>query len=425
MNGVIPINSLGERIKKLRKDNKMTLAELAGDRLSKGMLSLIENGKAQPSMESLRYIAERVGVEISELLDDGNVEELRTLLAEIEAELKGLYINDLVGDGNKDFLVKIFHKLAQVRGRLQGKNYEEVSLLDWYIRINEILHLAEEKLTLFDVMELYEKIHAFSKVVKCYNYLSGIAFNKNDYSKALQLLQEAEKRIELYKELVDKLTLLDLYYMLTVLYAAIDDAENTQNYLDVALEIAQKNKIYYRINDFYRFIFIQAIGQGDKEKSQYYLKKLKQHAELTEDPIDNSMLSILYSSYANIIEKDYSAVHSYRNYINFEVLCESDVHGIITFYTIEEAYAYWAQGLYSEAIKVSESIKIPGYTHHPLDLSLLYKGFAVRALCFFELGDIEAAKKEIFYAYHGVIDLPNSLYKKFTVDAYELIQNRK
>ncbi|WP_372869850.1 helix-turn-helix domain-containing protein, partial [Planomicrobium okeanokoites] len=54
--------SLGELIRKLRKERGLTLQALAGEELSKGMLSLIENNKANPSMESLAYIAEQLGV---------------------------------------------------------------------------------------------------------------------------------------------------------------------------------------------------------------------------------------------------------------------------------------------------------------------------------------------------------------------------
>lgn len=42
------MNSLGARIRKLRKEKKLTLEALAGDRLTKGMLSQIENEKAKP-----------------------------------------------------------------------------------------------------------------------------------------------------------------------------------------------------------------------------------------------------------------------------------------------------------------------------------------------------------------------------------------
>ena len=77
---VCPIETLGERIRKLRKQQKLTLEALAGKELTKGMLSLIENNKANPSMESLSYIAERLGVEVVELLEEVSTQELREVL---------------------------------------------------------------------------------------------------------------------------------------------------------------------------------------------------------------------------------------------------------------------------------------------------------------------------------------------------------
>src|SRR4051794_2038359 len=75
---------LGERIRKLRKQKKLTLEELAGTKLTKGMLSLIENNKANPSMESLTYIAERLEIELSQLLNEVNYDELRKVLDDAE-----------------------------------------------------------------------------------------------------------------------------------------------------------------------------------------------------------------------------------------------------------------------------------------------------------------------------------------------------
>ena len=75
---------LGERIRKLRKQKKLTLEELAGTKLTKGMLSLIENNKANPSMESLTYIAERLEIELSQLLNEVNFDELQDILDQAE-----------------------------------------------------------------------------------------------------------------------------------------------------------------------------------------------------------------------------------------------------------------------------------------------------------------------------------------------------
>ncbi len=78
------MNSLGTRIRNLRKERKLTLEALAGDRLTKGMLSQIENDKAKPSMESLDYIAERLGVKASELLEEIAPSTIRHLLEQVE-----------------------------------------------------------------------------------------------------------------------------------------------------------------------------------------------------------------------------------------------------------------------------------------------------------------------------------------------------
>ncbi len=53
---------IGERIKYYRKLKKMTQADLAGDKITRNMLSLIENGSASPSLATVEYIAERMGV---------------------------------------------------------------------------------------------------------------------------------------------------------------------------------------------------------------------------------------------------------------------------------------------------------------------------------------------------------------------------
>ena len=417
------MNSLGERIKQLRKQKKMTLAELAGDRLTKGMLSLIENGKAQPSMESLRYIAERVGVEVSTLLDDGNVEELRELLLEIEADFKSIFYPF---DGKeRERFIKMHEKISQVKEQLQGKRYEEIRLLDYYIRIATILNYDQEDKTMFDIMGYYEKIHAYSRVIDCYSFLGAYAFYRNDYKIALQFVLDAEQRIKPYRHLIDHISLLDVHYLLTVLYAAIDNPTKTQENLNLALEIAHKNKIYYRLDDFYRFTLIQSIGRGDKEKSEYYLKKLKQHADFTEDKPSISALAFAYAHYTNLIEEDYKKIPDFRKFLVSESEEGDESDDAYLLYEMEEAYAYWKLGLYKKSLELSESFFIPVYAHHPLDLAIMYRSFAVRALCYHELGDKEAAKSEILYAYHGVTEFSSSIYKTFIHEAYEKIQYGK
>ncbi len=61
--------TLGEKVRQLRQGLGMTQKELAGDRITRNMLSQIESGAAQPSMKTLQYLAERLGVSAAALMD--------------------------------------------------------------------------------------------------------------------------------------------------------------------------------------------------------------------------------------------------------------------------------------------------------------------------------------------------------------------
>ncbi len=53
---------LGEKIRELRQERGITQKDLAGGRITRNMLSLIENGHTSPSVSTLLYIAEKLGV---------------------------------------------------------------------------------------------------------------------------------------------------------------------------------------------------------------------------------------------------------------------------------------------------------------------------------------------------------------------------
>ncbi len=64
--------TLGEKIRQERKKKKMTQAHLAGERITRNMVSLIEKDAANPSIETLKYIAKRLNLPLSYLVSDGD-----------------------------------------------------------------------------------------------------------------------------------------------------------------------------------------------------------------------------------------------------------------------------------------------------------------------------------------------------------------
>ncbi|MGH2351180.1 MAG: helix-turn-helix domain-containing protein, partial [Chloroflexota bacterium] len=64
--------TVGEHIKwaRLSRDPPLRLVDVAGDALSAGMLSKIERGLVSPSLSTLSYLAQRLGVPLARLFED-------------------------------------------------------------------------------------------------------------------------------------------------------------------------------------------------------------------------------------------------------------------------------------------------------------------------------------------------------------------
>lgn len=61
---------LGQRIKEARLEARLSQRQLCGEVCTRNMLSLIESGKAKPSMETLRHFARQLGRPLSWFLDE-------------------------------------------------------------------------------------------------------------------------------------------------------------------------------------------------------------------------------------------------------------------------------------------------------------------------------------------------------------------
>ncbi len=61
--------TIGEKIKSLRKSKGMTQSELCTGQITRNMLSLIENDLATPSLQTLSFLAERLGISAGYFLD--------------------------------------------------------------------------------------------------------------------------------------------------------------------------------------------------------------------------------------------------------------------------------------------------------------------------------------------------------------------
>ncbi len=101
--------TLGEKIKSARKSKKITQSALAKDKITRNMISRIESGKANPSLETIRFIAKRLSLPVSYFLSEEDdllfyekMEKINTIYRAYQAKEYAYCINKIKGMSGLD-----------------------------------------------------------------------------------------------------------------------------------------------------------------------------------------------------------------------------------------------------------------------------------------------------------------------------------
>ncbi|MDN5708857.1 MAG: helix-turn-helix domain-containing protein [Planococcus sp. (in: firmicutes)] len=402
--------SLGERIKQIRKQQGLTLQALAGDELSKGMLSLIENNKANPSMESLSYIAERLGIDRTELLQEMPTAELRALLDEIEDKRRNV-------SGTSEEMVAGYEEIADRIHPYVEKlpfRYESARLLEIYSRCCYHSKRYDWKPAFDRAEAIYEQLHLINSIADLHMFRALMKFTEHHYAEALFTLQESRKLIQEQTGSLDPLKKLDFDYYESILYSATGDKENARRMMEEAISYSKKQQIFYQINALYRLAGFEALLAGDIERKDYYVGKLKLFAEFSEDPE--------IGAYATAIEIHYlnSFTHEYEK---ADQLLEKMRHSLDEedFYFLEKGKALFGMGRIQEALDCFKQHRMNLFIHHPYDLSMHYEKEAYMALIYEQLGDYEQAKTYAQKAKELIEPMPDLPYKQFILETHRKI----
>jgi transcriptional regulator with XRE-family HTH domain len=398
---------LGERIKKLRKQKKLTLEALAGKQLTKGMLSLIENNKANPSMESLTYIAEQLEVEVSDLLDVINTKELREILEKAEK----LYNNESK-DKHKQLIV-----LIEPFAENLTQGYEAARILEIYSY--SLFHEKKQDWEKFSerAAKMFDQINISANRSSIAIFRAISKFIEHDYSFALEILLTERSVIESNHAYIDPVTRLDLDYHEAILFFAVGDSKSATQVMDRALEFSRDKKIFYRVDELYRLAAAQGMMSGNVDKKRFYLEKLKQYGEFADN-----LSSLHFCQLTNIM----TLITEKREYQ--KALKEIDqwlsdpktMEFYEPWFVLEKSKALYYIGRHQEALLLLEKIALPD-VHHPFDLSNFYVSDTYIALCHHELGNRVEALTAIKKAVSKFDPLPDTPFKKFTLDTFAKI----
>ena len=406
------MSTLGERIRSLRKQQKMTLETLAGAELTKGMLSLIENNKANPSMESLSYIASQLGVEVSELLEEISGQELRQVID--QAEL-------LLNTKNYDFV----NEIEQVKSLIEPyipkltHGYEATRLLDIYGRCLAYSSPDDSVALLKKVAKMYEDLHLITKSADIGRNLAIIPFMNHQYQNALDILLEERKKLEANPQWIDPLSRMDYDYLEAVLYFAVGKNEEAIQVMHDAILYSNEHKIFKQIDNLFRLAATHAMMEGNIERKDYYLKKLEAYSEFADDEDAKAFIHYANLHYLNTFKKMYTEADAL--YTKFSL--DQINLGLFNYYfLLERGKTLFGLGRLEEAMEKFDEVKIPDVVHHPIDLSIFYEKDAYIALCYLELNQIEKAVDAVKVAMTNVAKMPDTPYKIFIQNVDEKVR---
>lgn len=409
------MDTLGNRIRTLRKQRKLTLAALAGEHITKGMLSLIENDKANPSMETLQYIAEQLQVDVSSLLEEVSILELRNLLEKVE---KIMNVNTQFDERPYEEVVNLIQPYTE---KLPSC-YESGKLLYYYTRSQFDLKINGWHLSLERGLAMFKEINMMNEWMKMELLHASIYYFEHNYKQAVEIALSAEEEAKMEHYIIDTFTTLELLYFIAINYLAIDEREKGTDYLKRVLNLAKEKRLFYKIDEIYRVCCYLAIMDYDDESRKYYFNKLEQYAIFAEDELSFVYMLFIQSHYYNSFAHDYEqAAKLFERNHELKNKNLADLH----FFHLEKGKSLYHLHHIDEALLSFEKFgDMPSYIHHPYDLSMLAEIYAYKALCYEQKGQLSTALEEAKKGVDFIAPFIDTPYKEFIYQTYEMLCKR-
>lgn len=223
------ILSLGEKIKRKRKELDMTLKDLAKDRITPGQISLIESGRSNPSMDLLEYLAVNLNTTVVYLMES----------EESQAEKICIYYDQMAESCilSEDYerALELIEK-AEVyveKFKLEYRQAKNIYLqADIYFN-NGQYEKAKKKYLSANV--IFIKNNDFDEVVKTFLMLGKLSYKLKSYYSANSYLKQAEI-IYLDNNIGNDILLGDIYYCIAKINCKIEKMKEALKYSYLAEE---------------------------------------------------------------------------------------------------------------------------------------------------------------------------------------------
>ncbi len=373
--------SLGEKIKALRKEQKMTQAALAGNEMTKSMLSQIENNMAMPSMKNLQYLASRLGKPASFFLDGGDYSK-NLPMDDIQKELKEadtLYRNGGFRDAAD--------RLKQI-GEKYNFDHDSKLYADYLARYGEVLidlnRIEEATALIEEAASIYEGKYLYIDAAKTYLLLSGRSWNLFQYETCLEILDQGKR---IYEKAMnrDYAFEIELLFNRSIYMASLDRIEESIKATEEALEISKQTRIYYRTDELLKNMAVLNTLRGRYDHFDYYLEKASRFAEAVDNNLVLPSIDLVRAKYHN----DTGNPREAMAHLNKTISAANPF--VLPLFHAEYAKSYYLLEEYEKALEHTGQIKYPDYVPSKHDYIYIWSSKTTEGLCYLKVGRVQEA----------------------------------
>jgi transcriptional regulator with XRE-family HTH domain len=223
------ILSLGEKIKRRRKELDMTLKDLAGDRITPGQISLVESGKSNPSMDLLEYLADTLKTSVEYLMESEETQAEKICLY-FENVAEAHILNEDLNVGEQ-FIEKALYYAEKY-------NLEYRKAKNLYLRAT--IFMAKEETApaqqfFLSANVIFIKRNSYEDIVNTFLNLGKITYNLKAYHSSNSYFQQAEKVFG-DNDIGNDFVLGEIYYYIASTYFKLENLDKAMNYSYLAKE---------------------------------------------------------------------------------------------------------------------------------------------------------------------------------------------
>ncbi|WP_373899109.1 helix-turn-helix domain-containing protein [Haloimpatiens sp. FM7315] len=297
------ILSLGEKIKRRRKELQMTLKDLAGDRITPGQISLVESGKSNPSMDLLEYLAGKLDISVEYIMESEETQAEKICLF-YESIAETYILSEDLTQGEENIEKGIYYaekyKLDYRKARL------------FFLRASICLSKGEKVLAqqfFLSANVIFIKNNYYEEIIDTFINLGKITLDLKAYYSANGYFHQAEK-VFIDNNIGNDFIIANIYYYMATTYLKLEDMENAINYTYLSKEK------FSQINDrekYAKSMMLLALEYSKNQDIENAIKYSKKSLEIFKE-IDNL-------NYVAQIENNIG-----RLFADFENLEESFAH---------------------------------------------------------------------------------------------------